>query len=267
MKLPCTLLASLVLLGLASACASDRHSAQDAQAWSAELRQWGTLREALRDGRVEGRVALASVAERGTWGVGALEDLAGEVTFVDGEAWVSRGDAGAYRTTRGEPGDERATVLFVADVGAWQVVPVEEAVDPSVLGAWVAERAAEVGLDVGRPFPFVYEGPLTAPRAHVIAGACPLRARMLGGEPEPAPFVFEAPSAEGQLVGIHARDSHGVVCHAGSSVHVHANLEGEHGPLTAHVEWVGLAPGGVLKLPRAAAGAGAVPASTASSAR
>ncbi len=56
-----------------------------------EVRQDGSMREVMRDGQTEGRVLLSEAAEEsGAIAVGALEWLGGEVTIVEGEAWVSR---------------------------------------------------------------------------------------------------------------------------------------------------------------------------------
>ncbi len=255
--LPLLVPAALLFAACASAPAPDGAFVSDPDSgaapgatWSGELRSWGTLREALRDGRVEARVAVADAVGPDTHALGALADLRGEVTVADGVAWISEGDAAGCRTTRGAPGDARATVLFATDVPAWTDLAVEEAVDPSELDAYVKRRADELGLDTSRPFPFRVEGGLVEVKLHVIAGACPMRARMLGEAPEPPPFELALDAVDGRLVGFHAEDSAGELCHASSRVHAHVLLERDGQPLTGHVEWAGLAPGAVLRLPR-----------------
>ena len=217
--------------------------------WSGELQTWGTLREALRDGEVEARVDTADVAHVGVWGVGALEGLAGEVTIADGEVWVTEGDADAPTTRRARAAEASATVLFAAEVDEWIELDVDQPVDPSVLDAYVASRAKAAGLDVERPFPFVVEGELVHLNMHVVAGECPIRARMTGADVAHRPYELHADSAQGRLVGLFAPDSAGIVCHMGSSTHTHVLLEGER-PMTGHVETVGLAAGAKLRLPR-----------------
>ena len=249
--------ALLAALPLLPACATHGTNAghADAAGPPGRLAMWGTLREALRDGHDEGRVALADVVRPGTYGVGALAGLAGEVSVLDGEVWVSRGSAAGVTTTR-EAGDDQATVLFLADVETWSEHTVEADVDPSVLDAFIVERAREAGLDTDRAFPFVIEGWLRHLRLHVIGGECPMRARMLGATMQTPPYELHEPAVMGRLVGIHARDSSGIVCHAGSTTHVHAVVTqtrpgpGQNVELTGHVESVGLAAGAKLYLPR-----------------
>lgn len=241
---------ALLLLGLAGCAVAPTHEAAAREPmWQGSVEGWGTLREALRDGQVQARVALGDVARPGTWAVGALEGLRGEITIADGEVWVSEGSAGGAVTARGATSSESATVLFAAEVASWREVVVAQDVGTSELDAYVEGQARAAGLDVSRPFPFVVEGELHHLRIHVIAGECPTRARMLGGEPAAPPFELHADATSGRLVGIHATNSSGVVCHMGSSTHVHALLE-EQGGLTGHVESVGLGEGAILKLPR-----------------
>ena len=233
------LFSSLVLL---PACHAPRGAA-----WKGDLASWGTLREALRDGSDQERVRLTEVGGANVYGLGALAGLAGEVTIVDGEVWVTRGDS-THVTTRGRSVDEGATVLFTWEVERWQDVRVRTAVDPSELEVFVEARAREAGIDTSRPFPFLVKGTLEHLDVHVVNGECPIRARMMGNEASANAFRLSTPSTPGILVGIFAPDSVGVVCHMGSRTHVHAVLE-ENGGLTGHVETVGLAAGSVLQLP------------------
>jgi acetolactate decarboxylase len=240
----------ILILALAAACRTAPAAPEVAASeWGGELRSWGTLREALREGQVEGRVALADVARKGVYAVGALEDLEGEVTIADGELWITEGDTDAPVTSRPSETDARATLLFAAEVAEWHRVELTEAVEPDDLDAFLAAQARALGLDTARPFPFVVEGGLRDLRLHVIAGECPMRARMTGEELTSPPFELETASAQGRLVGIYAEDAAGVVSHGGSSHHAHVLLE-EEGPLTGHVESVALAAGSVLALPR-----------------
>jgi acetolactate decarboxylase len=216
----------------------------------AALRTWGSLREALRDGQTQGRVTLSSVTAPGVYGVGAMAGLDGEITIVDGEPLVSRVRDGRVRTERSAAGE--ATLLVTAQVSAWRDVAVTADVDPSQLDEFLAQSAEAAGLDPDAPFPFVIDGELRHLRLHVIAGECPIRARMLGAEPKSPPFARHFDRVRGKLVGIHARNASGVLTHHGSAVHLHAvvghhELTG-HDEFTGHVESVGIAAGAVLRL-------------------
>lgn len=233
-------LVSAFLCVTLSACATT------GAAWKGEMRAWGSLQSALRDGESQARVTLAEVAGPHVYALGALEGLAGEVTLVDGEVWVTHGHPEHPVTSRGPSSDARATLLFAFEVRRWRELAVERAVAPEELDAFVAARAAEAGLDVSRPFPFLLEGGLVPLELHVIAGECPLRARALGQACDA--YELRVRETTGRLLGIFSPDSAGVVCHGGQRTHLHALLESDGG-LTGHVERVGLAAGSVLRLP------------------
>jgi acetolactate decarboxylase len=230
---------------LVAACATT--DTPTSAAWRGDVERWGTLREALRDGQDQARVSVDEVARKGVYAVGALEDLRGEVTVFDGEVWISEGRGKSATTTRGQAAAQ-ATVLFAAEVGEWREVAVETDVDPSELDAWIARQAEAAGLDTTRPFPFVVQGGLRRLHMHVVAGECPIRARMLGRETTPPAYELHAETIEGRLVGFFAANASGILCHANSRTHVHALLE-KDGGLTGHAESVGLAAGAVLLLP------------------
>lgn len=229
----------------ALACQSTRPAAAPPDA----VRSWGTLRQALRDGEVQGRVKLDDAAGVGVWGVGALEGLAGEVTIADGEVWITEGDAVSPVTTRGSGAGARATVLVAAQVEEWVEVPVQGPVEPAHFDAFIENAARTHGIDPASPFVFRVDGELTDLQLHVIAGQCPMRARALGEATTAPPFELQVALATGQLVGVYAEESAGELCHHGSRTHVHVLLEGER-VLTGHVESVGIAAGASLRLPR-----------------
>ena len=236
-----------VLLLASTACRTAAPDAGRPTAWDGELRTWGTLRAALRDGHDQARVAVSDVAATGVFAVGALEGLAGEVTILDGEVWITEGTDPV--TTRRGLTDDQATFLFAAQVDDWQAVPIAAAVDPSIFDTYLEQTARAHGLDTDQPFPFHVNGPLVHLHMHVIAGECPIRARMLGTESATPAFDVHEPAATGRLVGFYAPDAGGIVCHSGSVTHVHGVLEGD-AALTGHVETVGLGAGATLWLPR-----------------
>ena len=53
------------------------------------VRHWGTVHAALAQGQSQARITLREVARPGFWGVGALAELAGEVTVAQYGAFVS----------------------------------------------------------------------------------------------------------------------------------------------------------------------------------
>lgn len=214
---------------------------------SAEVRSWGTMREALRDGHSEARVDAAQVTNATTVGVGAAAGLAGEITIVDGRVVHTIVDGGTARD--GATDAVPATLLAVADVGSWREVAIDRAMDMATLEQWILDEAGRGGIDTEKPFAFEVRGPLRDVRLHVINGQCPVRARMMGRELTKPPFERELREVEGTLVGIFAVDAAGALTHHDSSMHVHVVLDGVDGEWTGHCETVGVGEGAVLRLP------------------
>lgn len=234
-------LPGFLMLGMALCCGCATEPS-----WDGEIRQWGAMRRVLGEGRTEGRVPLRSFAgAKGTYAVGALAGLRGEVTIVDGQVWVARAVGTESSCRLLGAGDTEATLLVAAQVPRWTMHPVDADVPADEVDAFVRTTAARAGLDVSRPFPFVLKGGLQAVDAHVVNGMCPMRAEPTS---EHAPVRIRLESVEGTLVGIHAVGQQGVLTHHGTTTHVHVLVEGDRARM-GHVESVGLAAGAKLLLP------------------
>lgn len=210
------------------------------------VRTWGTLREALRDGKTEARVRVADVAGPNFVAVGAIADLQGEITVVDGVCHVAYVRDGTIWTKRSNEVD--ATILFGADVRAWQRVEITQDIAAGDLEGFVATQAKRAGLDLAKPFPFVIDGELRGLSFHVLAGECPIRARILGQEMKKPPAHRELAKTRGKLVGIYAENGGGVITHHGDGLHVHV-LVASGDEVGGHCESVAVAKGSVLRLP------------------
>lgn len=228
------LTAALVLACLAASCTAPRSA-------SRTLRN-GTLREVMRDGRSEGRVALAEVAGlRGSVGVGALAGLAGEVTVVDGELWIARAAEGSVVVAQEPLPGEQAALLALSDNLHWVEHRTPRDLTLEEFGTWLAE----LGPTPAASWPFLAEGNLDALEAHVVAGACP------HAHPEARDsFVLLAhPSLTVRLAGFHAPSEPGVLVHHGERLHVHF-VEASAAPtLSGHLDGGTLRAGARVRVP------------------
>lgn len=189
------------------------------------LETWGGMREALREGRSEARVALAEVAVPGTYGVGALAGLEGEITIVDGRALVARVSEGACGVTEAAPGDQ-ATLLVVARVPRWRELPLADCDGYAELEAQVAAQLERAGIDPRQPTPLLVRGRAPSIDYHVIAGSCPI------ANPDgPAPWRYHGPLDRVELVGVHAEGAAGTLTHHTHRSHLHVVAEGRTGHL------------------------------------
>lgn len=211
---------------------------------------FGEMRAVMRDGHTEARTSIADhAAIPHAYAVGAVQGLDGEITVVDGEAWVSRVRDGAVVTTG--PGivpQDRATLLAVAHVPEWRDIRLVPGQGADIEGT-IARAARDQGLDLSRPFPFLIEGTAVSGDIHVINGFCPRSGKETTPGNEPWRLRLSAPTRV-IIVGFFASDSEGVMTHHGTAMHAHALLDAKGRRITGHVDEIAFDDGAVLRLPR-----------------
>ncbi|MEM7200529.1 MAG: acetolactate decarboxylase [Planctomycetota bacterium] len=186
---------------------------------------WGSMREVLRDGRSEPRVALAGLERGGAIGVGALAALAGEITILDGRVLIARADGTACRVTEAGP-EAAATLLARAEVAAWREFPLPTCATYAELDAAIAAGLGREGFDRRQPTPVRIRGNAPHIEFHVIAGACPI------AQPDgPAPWRFVGALPEVELVGLYVEGGAGRWTHHHRHSHLHVVAPGHMGHL------------------------------------
>jgi len=212
------------------------------------VRQYGEMRKVLHDGQMQPRIDLLEVTRvPHAYGVGAIENLNGEITIADGDVWVARASDDALSMNGPEVNaSDRATLLTLSYVPHWKRIKLSEPLSGSNIETVVEEFARSQGINTNRPFPFIIEGSITRLESHVIAGSCPLS--NAAGNSEPWRLSLDQP-VRATLVGFFASHMDGIMMHRGSSVHVHAIVPRQKRMITVHVDQVVVAAGSVLQLP------------------
>jgi acetolactate decarboxylase len=179
-----------------------------------------------------------AIAEGATDGVGAVSDVRGEITIIDGKPIVTYGSEISHPA----PASETAMLLVTAAVPGWQEIPVSRDVAPTEIEGFLAEQAKAHGIDAEKSFAFRLRGTLTAYVMHVSVRPAP-------GRP---PFVQDTrrgDAIDGLVVGFHvAPELVGVATHPGERTHYH--WVSDDRTQTAHVDTSGIKSGAVLLLPK-----------------
>ncbi|MCP3135753.1 acetolactate decarboxylase [Pyxidicoccus xibeiensis] len=215
----------------------------------------GALREMMHEGRTGPVVEVARATESpDSVAVGALAGLTGEVTVLDGEAWLSYAEAdGMARTVRTKTPSDSATLLVMGRLPNAQWVTLEEDVPLTALADRISALAQARGVDVTRPFPFTVEGTLRELAWHVVDGS-KLREGASHQEHMTAGVQSRKDSATGVLVGFYSTQHHGIFTHHDSDAHVHVVLAEENA--SGHVDGVTVGRGARVRLPAPSAPAG-----------
>jgi hypothetical protein len=243
MKLRPIIVALLLSLALTGACrraepapAPDRPSPEAVP--PPLFRSWGTMREALREGRSEGRVDLQELGGEGVVAVGALAGLEGEVTIIDDRVLVARVRDGALQIEEGRA-EDRATLLVHAAVARWTDYSLPDCDSYEELEAAIRKVLSARGSTLKEATPLRVRGRAKHLAYHVIRGSCPI------ADPDGTPpWRFSGPLSAVEIVGIYAEGAAGRWTHHDHASHLHVTAPGHMG----HLDEISLA-GVTLSLP------------------
>lgn len=210
----------------------------------AELVVVGGMRDVMRDGHTEARTSLQAFTAPGSFGVGALAGLEGEILIDDGQVLVARSTEAVVPAAD----TDQATLLVVARVPSFTTVILREAVD--MFGLEQALAAAVPGADAAdaEPLPLVIEGEVEELDLHVVRGYCPHGVPKAGAQPPERWSVASGEVARVRLVGLFAVGREGLLTHHGTALHVHALVDGSP-RVMGHVDALRLRAGARLLLP------------------
>ena len=211
---------------------------------------YGNFKKMVHTSDTSGKVALASIPRSaGTYGVGALTDLTGEILIWGGEILVTPGDSTSGTTQ--PPGiDDQAALLVTAQIKGWNETRVIQDLTQPEFEQFVINTAHSKGIDINKPFPFIVLGEITDYTWHVVTG----KAKRHGGSVQHGQGhatnrTFTGAKTHGKLVGFYsAEEQQGVITHPGERFHVHYadnNLK-----TSGHLDNFGIAKGAKLLLPK-----------------
>ena len=234
----------------ASPAAPEAAPAAAPKAAATQVTVYGALREMMHENRLERRVDLGPMIGRsGLYGLGALENLSGEVTIWDGQVWLSKPD-GAGGATAGQVGatEDGAALLVTANVTAWQEQRVDEAVPFDQLDAFIEGRAKAAGIDIAEAFPWRIVGAPSRIDWHVIDGS-KIPSTAHGHEAHMRTAVRGKLAGKTvQILGFTSPKHHTIFTHHDTNTPAHV-IAGDEG-VTGHVDHMDLAPGATLYLPK-----------------
>ncbi len=218
-------------------------------AWSGEVQVHGTLRAMMHEGKTGAVVTLdAMLPNPRMYAVGALADLAGEITMIGGTVYLSY-PVGAQetRTETLAASDAGAALLVAAEVSQWLAVTIKDPIRFEDLDDTIEELAAAAGTSLDGRFPFLLEGDFEDLQWHVIDGSRLATGGTSHQDHLAASIKTRRQRASARLIGFYSQNDQGVFTHMGSRTHLHCVLDE---PLaTGHVDHVIIPVGTIIKLP------------------
>jgi len=135
---------------------------------------WGSLRGMMQQGITDAGITLQdAMSGSHMWGLGAVQDLNGEITVMDSIVFlahpISGQEAAVYQSS--PSADTRVALLVLAEVEAWNSYPIDRDINSQAhLEAWVAAKAEQIGWSAQRVLPFRVIGKTSHLQLHVIDG-------------------------------------------------------------------------------------------------
>jgi alpha-acetolactate decarboxylase len=214
----------------------------------AGVQAFGNFKRLAHTGDTAAKIALREVpTTAGTYAVGALTGMRGEILVWDGKLLVTRGHSPEGRT-EAAGADDSATLLALAKVAAWAEVSVPSDMKQQEFEAFVVEQAAARGRDAAQPFPFLVRGEFPAVLWHVVTGAAGAGHGSAHTQGHASNRVFDERNVAGAMVGFYSGDAlEGVISHPGERFHVHyANRDFSR---SGHIDGYAVRAGSRLFLP------------------
>jgi acetolactate decarboxylase len=234
-------LIALVVAGLAAA----------AVAATSAVETFGTIRQLVGERDSAPKVTLADVLRRPhAHGLGSLSGLRGEITILDGAAWLSyppARDGAAPRVVTSPASREKAGFLVAAHVEPkqWQKIVIAGALSSENLETIVARTAVQLALgDIDVPFRI--DGKFSTLTLAIADGR-----KLPPGATSPdamqkANHLATETGVDGTLVGFLAARADERFTHPGTRVHAHAIVPSRRA--TGHARAFAMAPGATLSL-------------------
>ena len=209
------------------------------------VQQYGGMRDALRMGNTQSRISFEEISSRPhAFAVGALTDLKGEITILDGQIVVATTEDGLTAKSTSSSGMESATLLTLAYIEQWtkDTIPTgmsfEEAVE---------EVAKDNGINTDEPFPFYALVVTKSFEMHVINGFCPVADPELA--PSDQPWRRHGFQTEMLVVGFFAKNQQGFMTHHGSRLHIHGIDTSGKNMISGHLDSIEVMPESTIFLP------------------
>lgn len=128
----------------------------------------GTLKQIMQEGDINAKIDLQTLAGKPQlYGIGAAENLKGEIMIWKGEAFLTTVAGSGLATYDGFR--KSASLLVYSEVSAWDSLPLPPEVDElAKLEEFLVQSAQRVGVDTDHPFPFLLKGRPEMVSWHVI---------------------------------------------------------------------------------------------------
>ncbi len=198
-----------------------------------DIHIYGALSKIMHKGARKGVVALNDViTDYHIYGLGAMENLDGEILIFDSKTIINRSQPGGLPTfqTRLTP-ETKALLLVSTQVNSWKSVRVNSGIDFQSIDELIKEKARRNGLNIDKPFPFIIEGEFSQINWHIISP------QEKGGSHDDhlaKSWKRKDLNTTGKILGFYSEKHQAIFTHHTRFTHMHIMYESEM--LSGHVD-------------------------------
>ena len=214
-----------------------------------EVHHFGALKNMMHKGDLSAKVTLDELKEMNhLFALGAVENLKGEVLILDGIPSVSyvKGNDSSKTMMLDDSFEKNACLLVLASVEEWESINIPNTVVTyEEFEGYVAETAAEKGIDIEKPFPFMIEGLAKSFDWHIIDW--PENDTEHSHEKHIYSGLYGTLENQTvEMLGFYSNKHHAIFTHHSTNMHVHVKSD----KATGHADNFTLAENMILKLPK-----------------
>lgn len=214
-----------------------------------EVHHFGALKNMMHKGDLSAKVTLDELKDMNhLYALGAVENLKGEVLILDGIPSVSyvKGNDSSKTMMLDDSFEKNACLLVLASVEEWESINIPNTVVTyEEFEGYVAETAAEKGIDIEKPFPFMIEGLAKSFDWHIIDW--PENDTEHSHEKHIYSGLYGTLENQTvEMLGFYSNKHHAIFTHHSTNMHVHVKSD----KATGHADNFTLGENMILKLPK-----------------
>jgi len=213
---------------------------------SLKVEHKGALKNFMMKGDISSKVGLSEFkGKTNFYALGAVENLKGEIQIFNSEPFITSVEKNKLKIDRTL--NKNASLLVYASVEKWKSITVPKYISSyEQLEEYIEKTAAENGIDIEQPFPFLLEGLMDSIDWHVI--------NWKDGDTihthqkhKTSGLYGTLEDKEVEMLGFYSKSHHAIFTHHTTNMHIHVKTIDDD--LAGHVDGLYLGSGITLKLP------------------
>jgi acetolactate decarboxylase len=198
-----------------------------------EIKVYGALSKIMHEGARDGVVALSDViTEDHVYGLGAMENLDGEILIMDSNLLINRAKVGEKPTHQTEATFEtKALLLVTTQIKSWKNVTMKSNASYNSIDAEIKREAGIAGINIDKPFPFIIEGNFNKLAWHIIS---PQDKDGSHDDHLAKSWKRDDSNISGKVMGFYSENHQAIFTHHTRFTHLHIWFESEG--ISGHVD-------------------------------